>query len=834
MTGASIPKGRVWAKYRLPFHAFLTLLFTLIIFVSGITIAMVNYWHTRQALIYAAQQNFVSIGTEIDDHLDRFQEPAVAAVSYLSRSVLVKAEKLERRLPIMTEVLLQNPAMEAVFAGYPNGDFLVLSPLSREHTHYERVNAPADAYYVLRSGEQNQEMGKSTNHIFFLGQDLQILSKEKLENFNFDPRLRPWYQEALESKSAIMTAPYVFTITEEIGQSVARQSPDQKAVVGASITLKKLSSQLQKARALIPAHSAELVLFDGEGKVLSDSRSENIIYKTPERELQRIRLDKMNNPVARHFDALFRAHKFNTPISLDVDGSPWLMQISRVKREGDNASFYLAVAAPKAELLAEAQEQLKYGVLLTALVLVLTVPITWYMSYRISKKLRRLTDDAQAIQRFDFSNRDQPTSMIKEVQELAEATNHARRTIRHFLDISSSLSAEQNFSHLMVRILQENISAAEASAGVLYLLNEYQTILMPEAAYGVNPTEEGKHCSEEKLASLLKPIPIDKQTTCLIGQSALTGETTIGSLLSDNLENGLKTLLGDTNNHAIVWVVPLKKRNNEIVGMLCLYRNDTYETVIPTQDMTSFIEQLSGGTAVSIENHRLLLSQRALLDGLIQLIASAIDSKSPYTGGHCQRVPELTRMLAQAACADKTGPFAEFDLDEDGWEALRIGTWLHDCGKVTTPEHVVDKATKLETIYDRIHEIRMRFEVLKRDVEIVYWQALFQGIEEPEARARRDQEWQQLDDDFSFVAKCNEGGEFMTAPERLERLHSIAQRTWKRTFSDRIGISWNEKQRKAQSPEPELPVDEPLLADKPEHLIQHGVDAPMLTDNSWG
>src|SRR3546814_7707683 len=101
----------------------------------------------------------------------------------------------------------------------------------------------------------------------------------------------------------------------------------------------------------------------------------------------------------------------------------------------------------------------------------------------------------------------------------------------------------------------------------------------------------------------------------------------------------------------------------------------------------------------------------------ISLITGAIDAKSPYTGGHCARVPELTKMLAAAAVEAGEGPFRDFTLSEDEWEAVHVATWLHDCGKITSPEFVIDKATKLETIYDRIHEVRMRFEVLKREAE---------------------------------------------------------------------------------------------------------------------
>src|SRR5690606_33604489 len=124
------------------------------------------------------------------------------------------------------------------------------------------------------------------------------------------------------------------------------------------------------------------------------------------------------------------------------------------------------------------------------------------------------------------------------------------------------------------------------------------------------------------------------------------------------------------------------------------------------------------------------------------------------TGGHCARVPEITKMLARAACAETTGPFREFQLTEEQWEEVHVAAWLHDCGKVTMPEYVVDKATKLETIYDRIHEVRMRFEVLKRDAEISCLKAIAVGETESAARAKLATELRQIDDDFAFVAGC--------------------------------------------------------------------------------
>ena len=265
-----------------------------------------------------------------------------------------------------------------------------------------------------------------------------------------------------------------------------------------------------------------------------------------------------------------------------------------------------------------------------------------------------------------------------------------------------------------------------------------------------------------------------------------------------------------------------------MLGAIVLFRREETDLA-----RLRFVEALAGNSAVSVESRGLIHAQKALFQAFIQLIASAIDAKSPYTGGHCARVPELAKMLAEAACAQTSGPFRDFSLDEDGWEAMHVAAWLHDCGKVTTPEYVVDKATKLETLCDRIHEIRTRFEVLKRDAEIAMLRAVAAGEAETAARARLEAEWRALDDDFAFVASCNEGGEVM-APEKLDRLRQIARRTWLRTLDDGIGISHEEKARRAGQPAATLPVVEQVIADKPEHCLPRRPDDHLAPDNPLG
>ncbi len=213
-------------------------------------------------------------------------------------------------------------------------------------------------------------------------------------------------------------------------------------------------------------------------------------------------------------------------------------------------------------------------------------------------------------------------------------------------------------------------------------------------------------------------------------------------------------------------------------------------------------------------------AQRELMDSFIQLIAQAIDDKSAYTGGHCARVPELALMLAEEASASDLPAFQTLHMEsDDQWREYRIAAWLHDCGKITTPEHIVDKGSKLETIYNRIHEVRMRFEVLRRDAEIDYWQSLVAHPDQQAAlTAKLKTRQTSLEEDYAFVAACNVGGEFLD-PEKQDRLRSIGNTVWQRYFDDRLGLSPVEELRLQGKPDA-LPAEEKLLADKPGHVIE--------------
>jgi len=233
--------------------------------------------------------------------------------------------------------------------------------------------------------------------------------------------------------------------------------------------------------------------------------------------------------------------------------------------------------------------------------------------------------------------------------------------------------------------------------------------------------------------------------------------------------------------------VPLKNHEDDIIGVMQLLNSIDHKTgQVQTfsKEMQKLVESLASQGAVALTNKRLIAQQKKLFESFIKLIATAIDKKSPYTGGHCERVPIIAMLLADAVEKTKEGRYKDFSMTEDERYELYIASWLHDCGKVATPTHIVDKATKLETITDRIQTVDTRFEVLKRDLEISMLKKQIKLMKNGSAgdamaqiKSEYEQGLDQLSDDREFIRRVNHGSEFMPEDEK-KRVEDIGNYKW--------------------------------------------------------
>lgn len=367
--------------------------------------------------------------------------------------------------------------------------------------------------------------------------------------------------------------------------------------------------------------------------------------------------------------------------------------------------------------------------------------------------------------------------------------------------IGAALSRERNIDRLLETILDAAKDITHADGGTLYRKTEDGQALRFEIvrtdSLGVKMGgASGKAIDRNSFRDLPLANERGEPNNSLVAAYAAIHDKTIN--IADAYEeagfdfSGTRTFDERTGYRSKSFLtVPMKNHENEIIGVLQLLNaKDPSGEVVPfSQADQSLAESLASQAAIALTNRMLISQLEDLFESFINLINLAIDEKSPYTGGHCQRVPELTMLIAEAVNATSSGPLADFHMsDKDRYE-LKIAGMLHDCGKVTTPVHVVDKATKLQTLYDRIGLVDTRFEVLKRDAEIETLRKVL-GLRDKKDAAAEAELWaeywedvQGIEDDRAFLRKSNTGGEFMSEADQ-QRVRDIGQqRRWRNVES---------------------------------------------------
>jgi len=405
-----------------------------------------------------------------------------------------------------------------------------------------------------------------------------------------------------------------------------------------------------------------------------------------------------------------------------------------------------------------------------------------------------------------------------------------KKLMSHLLQIGASLSSEKDIDQLLENILQSAMEMTHADGGSVYRITEEKTLKFEI----LHTKSKGAHLGgKSPIPANLPPLALYKEDgspelSRVVCYAVHKDQTINIADAYDSTEfdfSGTKKFDSANQYRSQSFLtIPMKNHESEIIGVMQLINASDPETgkIIPFSETNQeIVEALASQAAVALTNRLLMNRLEELFESFISLINHAIDDKSPYTSGHCNRVPELTLMLADAVNRCKAGPLAEFNMTEADRKELKIAGLLHDCGKITTPVHVVDKATKLEKIFDRITLVKTRAGQVLQNFDLEVAKGHLSAEQAAEKKA-------QLIDDYAFIERCNVGGEFMKDAD-IERVKNIATLYQWRDIEGNVVPFLNDEEIK------NLTIRAGTLNDEERQIINHHIDLTisMLEQLPW-
>ncbi|MEL7290386.1 MAG: HD domain-containing phosphohydrolase [Pseudomonadota bacterium] len=854
---------------------------TLFVLMTTITIAVavsLQYYFYKQSELDNTLVKYHNVASNVKNQVVQLDRTAVGLINKAALSFEFFKPDMENPdylIRLFSTVLAYDDNIYSVYLADSQENLFQVIDLETKISKKKLLGREDESWLVVYYHTTDQGRVRTLS---FYNDDL-VLTRTAQSRTNLLPSLRPWYQNARFDK-VHKTEPYLFNHLNITGQTYSKRISNTDLVIGLDYTQTTIQSYLRRnAEAVVDGEQEfEAYLFLDDGRLIATNQNikidqdlpvipslaltahqRDLIQRTPilrvssQLDWEPIDFAVSGQPYGYAIDLMnLISHKTGLKFNY-INGLSWPQLVEQYYQgrldilhsvaAEDQSSFAEAITLPlfRSEFaLASRESSVDIDQVIEQTGYRIGVLAGWTIQQRFEQTFPQAnfvfyTSLESALEQLEVGEIDAVLDnrqvLSKKVDSLTIDSIELTPISPQVLNDQFRLVLTPEYKYLKP-ILSQAIEQINRPKTLQYLSKKWSK---ERPIYTHIPYDTVLDLSQDALRqSQLQSVMLNGQSYYLFLEKLATSEPLIFAVLIPeqqivDLVNQriyqfiLYSLVVLLLLLPVVWffAIPVVRPIKQIEQQAKLIARRRYDDIRLVPSRVKELHQLSRSMcnmAKSLDCYQ--QEQQVFIDSFIQLVADAIDEKSPYTGGHCMRVPELAMMLIEQAQASKKGTFADFGFNSEAeWREFRVAAWLHDCGKITTPEYVVDKATKLETNYNRIHEVRTRFEVLWRDAKIDALQSqLDQRLSAPDAAAMLSERFKQLTQQFEQIAKANLGGEFMSDDE-IAQIIEIGQQTWQRHFDDRLGLSPNELARfpdKADNDD----TRETLLGDKPWHVIE--------------
>lgn len=371
----------------------------------------------------------------------------------------------------------------------------------------------------------------------------------------------------------------------------------------------------------------------------------------------------------------------------------------------------------------------------------------------------------------------------------AQKLNSVDERVQKLTEIGTALSASENLDTLLEMIVEEAKNLTGADGGTLYLLekNELRFKVIRTDSLAIQMGGMSGSITWPPLPLYLEDGTPNKKmvaATCAL-EDRLVNIPDVYEAIGFSFEGTKKFDQGTGYRSKSMLVIPMKNHEREIIGVLQLINKiDSHTKEVSTFEVEDekITLSLASQAAIAITNTSLIQGLENLLESFLKSIIFAISKKSPYTAGHIKRMVKLSVMIAEAINKDTTF-YAHKHFSAEEIKQINFAALMHDIGKLATPEQIIDKATKLETLCDRINLIENRIKTLEKALHVKLLEdkfALLAGTKEGDIATLEEayaKEIQMLHEAFLLIQTSNKGDAFLT-DEGVAKIQALAKKQW--------------------------------------------------------